>query len=171
MTFVGHRMRSVTALLIPVRDFRCLFHPLRISHRLFSLPTERPDPCWHRAPLDCQQAAIASKGRTHQILRLVVWQWPTRHRATPSPWARFNQSGIFDHVVAARVGRGLGPCRSVHVFFPVAIFNASPPDMAMKLLLLLVLSLRSFLLSLSFLSRPLMFRTVSGPQGLILVSI
>ena len=90
--FVWHRMRSFTTLLIPVRDFHCcLFHPLNFSHRLFSLPPERPDPSGGRG-LRTSGGSLLGGEKT-----------PTRHRTktptTPSPWAWLNKLGIFYHSV------------------------------------------------------------------------
>ena len=50
--------------------------PLQPAH----FPHERPDACWPGAPLDCrvaavcEQVAIASKGQTHQVLRVITLQ-------------------------------------------------------------------------------------------------
>ena len=86
--FDWHRFRSFTTLLIPVRDplplpLSLLFPPatLTSSRETGSLLARAPLDC--RAAAVCEQAAIASKGRTHQVLRLVAWQCEDSYH---SPW-------------------------------------------------------------------------------------
>ena len=60
--------------------FHCHFHPLNLSHPATFTSSQETGSLLARAPLDCraaavcEQAAIASKRRTHQVLRLLAWQ-------------------------------------------------------------------------------------------------
>ena len=77
-----------------------------------------------RAAAVCEQAAIASKGRTHQDYGSLLGSEKTYQAFTMSS---VEQGRYLDHMVATRVGRGLlvacretaDPFRSVLFFFPV----------------------------------------------------
>ena len=88
--FDWHRFWSFTTLLIPVRDPLplplsplVLFPPATLTsfRETGSLLARAPLDC--RAAAVCEQVAIASKGRAHQVLRLVAWQCEDFYH---SPW-------------------------------------------------------------------------------------